>query len=41
LKEILQHIKLLTWTKVNRGVTLTICWIRASQQKVKHHNRRL
>ena len=40
---ILQHIKLLTWTKVNRGVTLTICWIglRASQQKVKHHKRRL
>jgi len=39
----LQHIKLhvLTWTKVYRGVTLTICWIRASQQKVKHHNRRL
>jgi len=34
-------IKLLTWTTVNRGVTLTICWIRASEQKVKHHNRRL
>jgi len=23
-------IKLLTWKKVNRGVTLTICWIRAA-----------
>ena len=26
---------------IYRGVTLTICWIRASQQKVKYHNRRL
>jgi len=30
----LQDIKLLAWTKVNKGVTLTIYWIRASQQKV-------
>ena len=36
-----QQIKLLRWTKINRGVILTICWILASQQKVKHHNRRL
>src|SRR6218665_1984917 len=27
--------------KVNMGVTMTICQIRASQQNVKHHNRRL
>jgi len=38
---IVPHIKLLTWTKVSRGVTLMICWICTSQQKVKHHNRRL
>ena len=37
----LQHVTLLTWTKVNRGARFTICWIRASQQKVKHHNRKL
>jgi len=37
----IQHVTLLTSTNVNRGVTLTTCWIREPQQKVKHHNRRL
>jgi len=36
---IVPHVKLLTWTKVSKGVTLMICWIRTSQEKVKHHNR--
>ena len=35
-----RNFKPLTWTKVNRKVTSTICWICESQQKVKHHNRK-